>query len=168
LLLGLVTEIERPTRGTGSNGLTMFVSASKPFLDGIKRGSEYTRPHDSSGFAFSIDRKPDARINLTYDLQGVFRRAVVGTSSPGLITWADKSVCGKSFGFSVTMKSARPASAQPPSPRSGEMFGRAEAETGSASSRKQIDYLPDEVAPYAKLSLNKDALVGIDGTIPPG
>jgi hypothetical protein len=47
------------------------------------------------------------------------------------------------------------------------MFGRAEAETGSASSRKQIDYLPDEVAPYAKLSLNKDALVGIDGTIPP-
>ena len=44
--LGLVTEIERPTRGTGSNGLTMFVSASKPFLDVIKRGSEYTHPHD--------------------------------------------------------------------------------------------------------------------------
>jgi hypothetical protein len=38
---------------------------------------------------------------------------------------------------------------------------------------KQIDYLPDEVAPYAKLSLNLgrsvpiNALVGIDGTIPP-
>src|SRR5579885_908904 len=34
----------------------------------------------------------------------------VGTLSPGLITWADKSCCGKSFGFSVTMKSAWPVS----------------------------------------------------------
>ena len=82
---------------------------------------------------------------MCYLIFAGFRRAVVGTSSPGLITWADKSVCGKSFGFSVTMKSARPTSAQPQkgsSPGSGEMFGRAEAGTSSASSRSRLIIFP--------------------------
>jgi hypothetical protein len=65
--------------------------------------------------------------------------------SPGLVTWADRSVCGKSFGFNVTMKSARPTSAQPQkgsSPGSGEMFGGAEAGTSSASSRSRLTIFP--------------------------
>ncbi len=65
--------------------------------------------------------------------------------SPGLITWADSSDCGKSRGFSVTMKSARPVSAHAQkgsSPGSGEMFGRGEAGTGSASSRSRLITFP--------------------------
>lgn len=38
--------------------------------------------------------------------------AVVGIASPGTITLAARCFCGKSLGLSVTMKSARPSSAQ--------------------------------------------------------
>jgi len=65
--------------------------------------------------------------------------------SPGPITWADKSCCGKSFGFNVTMKSARPVSAQAQngsSPGSGEMSGRAEAGIRSVSSRSRLTIFP--------------------------
>jgi hypothetical protein len=51
------------------------------------------------------------------------------------------------------MKSARPLSAHAQkgsSPGSGEMFGRAEAGTSSASLSQQIDYLPDEWTPDAQ------------------
>lgn len=61
------------------------------------------------------------------------------------MTWADKNVWGKSFVFSVTMKSARPVSAQAQkgsSPGSGEMSGSAEAGTCSASSRRRLIILP--------------------------
>lgn len=83
--------------------------------------------------------------NFLADWRPIFRRAVVGTLSPGPITWADNSDWGKSFGFSVTMKSAPPVSAHAQkgsSPGSGEMFGRAEAGTSSASSRSRLITFP--------------------------
>jgi hypothetical protein len=61
------------------------------------------------------------------------------------MTYADKSGCGKSFGFSVTMKSARPVSAHAQkgsSSGSGEMFGREEAGINSASSRSRLIIFP--------------------------
>jgi hypothetical protein len=82
---------------------------------------------------------------VIYDGRGCFRRAVVGILSPGLITRADSNPCGKSLGFSVTMKSARPVSAQAQngsSPGSGEMSGRAGATTTSASSRSRLMIFP--------------------------
>jgi hypothetical protein len=84
-------------------------------------------------------------VGSPYDRRRFLRRAVVGTLWPGLITWADKSCCGKSFGFSVTMKSAWPVSAHAQkgsSPGSGEMFGREETGTCSASSRSRLTIFP--------------------------
>jgi len=77
--------------------------------------------------------------------RGCLRRRVVGTRWPGVMTWADISCWGKSFGFKVTMKSARPASAHPQngsSPGSGEMFGRVGECTNSASSRSKLTIFP--------------------------
>ena len=55
------------------------------------------------------------------------------------------------------MKSARPASAQPQkgsSPGIGRNVWKGRGRNRFRLLSKQIDYLPDEVAPYAKLSLN--------------